>query len=98
MSNELLRSNNYILFTFASTSHALKAEQLLRSHQASFLVIPTLREISSSCGLSIKIAPIDLLDYHNYLNSKEVIIAGTYQVTIEDQKKRVEKILLPQDK
>ncbi|WP_061214749.1 DUF3343 domain-containing protein [Syntrophomonas wolfei] len=92
MSNELLRSNNYALLTFASTSHALKAEKLLKSRQADFLVIPTLREISTSCGLSIKIAPTNLPDYYNYLSSKKVHIEGTYQVAKEGKKNRVEQI------
>ncbi|MDD2509755.1 MAG: DUF3343 domain-containing protein [Syntrophomonas sp.] len=92
MSNELLRSNNYALLTFAATSHALKAEKLLKSRQADFLVIPTLREISTSCGLSIKIAPVNLLDYYNYLSGNKIHIEGTYQVVKEGKKNRVEQI------
>ncbi len=92
MSNELLRSNNYALLTFASTSHALKAEKLLKSRQADFLVIPTLREISTSCGLSIKVAPANLPDYYNYLSGNKVLIEGTYQVAKEGKKNRVEQI------
>jgi len=60
MDNSLLNLTEFYLFTFVSTSNALKAESILKEQSFDFIVIPTLREISSSCGLSIKVRPADV--------------------------------------
>lgn len=44
----------YYLITFSST-HAAIATQKYLNGKLSFQVMPTLREISSSCGISLKI-------------------------------------------
>lgn len=55
MEKELVLLNNYGLFTFNTTSQALKAEKIFKERNEEILVIPTLREISASCGLSVKV-------------------------------------------
>jgi len=57
MSNGLLKLKEYGLFTFISTAQALKAERVLKDQGMDHLMIPTPREISTSCGLSIKVLP-----------------------------------------
>lgn len=45
----------YYLFTFDSTHCAIQAQKLLRN--LNVVMMPTLREISASCGISLKVQP-----------------------------------------
>lgn len=92
MGTELFQSNNYCVFTFAATAHALKAEKVLKNLEADFLVIPTLREISTSCGLSVKLSPENLNRYFNNLAENRVTVVGVYQVEKEGKKNRIKKL------
>lgn len=71
---------HYGLITFATTSHALKAEKVLQKTQFKFIIIPTLREISASCGLSIKFRLEDQDLLYETLNRERVPVEGSYQV------------------
>ncbi len=44
----------YFLITFSSTHAAIAAQKFLKD-KIHFYVMPTLREISNSCGISLKI-------------------------------------------
>lgn len=92
MNTNLLDHSSFCLFTFSSTSQALKAEKVLKSFQADFLLIPTLREISASCGLSVRFAPENLEHYFHELLENEVSIEGVYHVEKEGKKKQIQKI------
>lgn len=46
----------YYLITFANTNTAMAAQKGLKG-KLDFHIMPTLREISGSCGISIKIQP-----------------------------------------
>ena len=91
LNKQLISTKNYCLFTFASTSQALKAEKVLKNNEAEFLVMPTLREISTSCGLSVKIAPENFEDYYNILLENKVIMAGVFQVEKEGNKNHINR-------
>ena len=91
MSNNLVKSDVYCIFTFAATAHALKAEKVLKDADAEFIIIPTLREISTSCGLSVKIDPAHLDMYHNTLKNNGVNIESVYHVEKHGKKNIVEK-------
>ena len=45
----------YYLFTFDSTHYAIHAQKLLKDLEP--VIMPTLREISASCGISLKVQP-----------------------------------------
>lgn len=92
MHKELINMNEFYLFTFISTSHALKAEKVLKKVEGEYIMIPTLREISSSCGLSIKIAPPFLKEYQELFKENKVALDGTYYVTKEQGKNLVRKL------
>ncbi len=80
MERDLFSEGNYGLFTFNTTSHALKAEKVLKNCKENILVIPTLREISASCGLSIKVHLHDLDRLREILQAGKVQIEGIYKV------------------
>ena len=45
----------YTVFTFVSTHHALKAEQVLKQEKLKSMIIPVPRKVSSLCGLAIRV-------------------------------------------
>lgn len=94
MASELLYSDSYCVLTFAATSHALKAEKVLKKLEADFLIIPTLREISTSCGLSVKLSPANLDRYFADLINNRVAVEGIYQVKKEGKKNWIKKLEL----
>jgi hypothetical protein len=48
---------SFHIFTFISTHHVLKAEKLLLGAGIKHEIIPTPKDISSDCGMSIRINP-----------------------------------------
>jgi len=86
MDNSLLNVKEFCLFTFISTSNALKAEGVLKKEPADFIIIPTLREISSSCGLSIKVRPDNVEAYKQMLIENNVAIEKIFYVSKEQNK------------
>ena len=55
----------YYLITFSSTHAAIAAQKYIEG-KINFHVMPTLREISSSCGISLKVesAPYEIIREH----------------------------------
>lgn len=49
----------YYLYTFESTHGAISSHKLLKEHMEA-IIMPILREISASCGMSVKVSPEDL--------------------------------------
>jgi hypothetical protein len=88
----LLKLKDYGVFTFISTSHALKAERVLKNASADFLMMPTPREISTSCGLAIKVAEDGIGLSHEILNSNRVEIDGVYRVRTINGKTQTERL------
>lgn len=91
MDSSLFDIAEFYLYTFVSTSNALKAEKVLKDQQADFLMIPTLREISSSCGLSIKFRPEHVEDYRLLLQENKVVVEKIYHVNKVQKKYRIEE-------
>lgn len=92
MGNSLFKLNDYAIFTFKSTTQALKAERILKNDSAEFLMIPTPRKISASCGLAVK-AELDQLEpYNEILSSNGVEIDGVYRMNTVDGKTYAERI------
>jgi len=92
MGKELLKLKDYSVFTFGSTSQALKAERVLKVAAADFLIMPTPREISTSCGLAVKVAPADQGSCHHLLLSHNVQVESVYRVAEKDGKTRSERV------
>ncbi len=53
-----MRKDRYYTLTFPSTHDAMTAERALRD-QLPLAVMPTLRQISASCGISLRIEEAD---------------------------------------
>jgi len=92
MVSQLLTLDDYCVFTFSTTSYALKAEKELKNAEAEFIIMPTLREISSSCGLSVKIHPDARENTQQTLTVSGVPIESIYFVHKQGKHNEVTKL------
>lgn len=92
----LIKLNDYCVVTFASTSGALKGEKLMKAANREFVIMPTPREITTSCGLSFKIRPGDAEESCQVLREGGVEISGVYHLTREGNKKIITPLHLEQ--
>ncbi len=97
MSSNLIEIRDYGIITFESTSYALKAEKVMKKMEKDFMIIPTPREISTSCGLAMKFAPDCLEEYLQILARERVPVKMVYSIEEQDKKKKLRQISLPQD-
>lgn len=49
---------NYLILVFESTHRVLKAEKILLDKKVKFEIITTPKDISSDCGMAIRINPL----------------------------------------
>jgi len=80
MNSNIFSSKRFGVITFDTTSQALKAEKLLQSTEYTFVMIPTPREISASCGLAVKTLPEVVVEVQENLLKVGIIISGVYQL------------------
>lgn len=64
----------YTILTFANTHNVLKAEKLLLSRGVSLEIIPTPRDISSDCGMAIRLktGTLSVQQLNTILDDKKV--------------------------
>lgn len=87
-----MRKEDYGVVTFKSTSHAIKGESVFKDEGIKFKTIPTPREITSSCGLSIRFSLDDINIVEEFIESKDLAINGIYKMSKVGMKYTVEKI------
>ncbi|MCR2044383.1 DUF3343 domain-containing protein [Anaerosalibacter massiliensis] len=80
------------ILTFESTHHAIEGEKLFKSIGLDFKTIPTPREITSSCGLSIKFYLKDINKIKEIINKNKLAIKGIYKFWKENGRNHIEKI------
>lgn len=88
-----MKKEVYGLVTFESTSHAIKGEKIFKEMDISIKIIPTLREITASCGLSIRFHLEDLEKIKKGIEEYDLAIKGIYKFYKESGKYNVEKIM-----
>lgn len=91
MLKELFRAKNYVLLVFPSTHHALEAESLLQG-KVEFVTIPTPRDISASCGLSLKISLQARPAAQELLKANQAMDYNIYLIDQEQQPKVITKL------
>jgi hypothetical protein len=81
-----------LIISFESTNFAMQTEAYLKNIEIKMQIMPTPREITLSCGLSIKTS-VDNLTKIRELVDKEIIkIKGIYMLIYDDIEKKIEKI------
>jgi len=89
---DIISLSDYCVVVFPSTSQALKAEKVLKSVEAEFVMMPTPREISTSCGLAVKFRPQKTDEYCQVLAESQVLIEGVYHISRDGKRAAVVKI------
>lgn len=81
-------STNEIVATFENTHHALRFEKSLKENQIKLTVMPVPREVSASCGLSVKFSIEDFENVKALTSDNEILVKRYYEILIEDGKRR----------
>lgn len=68
------------VITFDSTHHAIRGEKFLKESGLTIRTIPTPREISASCGLSIKFDIDNLENVKEIISINNLVIKGIYEI------------------
>ncbi|WP_101773888.1 DUF3343 domain-containing protein [Peptostreptococcus faecalis] len=85
--------NDFYLISFNSTHHAIRTEKLLKEAGLKFLTLPTPREITASCGLSIKFEYEEIDKVNAIMSENNLDRRGIFHITKdEDGKKNAVKI------
>lgn len=84
--------NKYYVIAFDSTHHAIKGEKILKDMKLEIRTIPTPREITASCGLSIKFSADNLSQVRHVIKNNELSIKGIYEIIIEESGRATQKI------
>lgn len=75
---------DYFLFAFDSTTGAIGAQKLLAGLDA--VVMPTLREITAGCGISLRLSPNRAEDAMKLLSASEITGWQLYSVQRENER------------
>lgn len=84
--------NEFGILTFQSTHHAMRAEKVLESEGIKIKTIPTPRDISLSCGLSIRVSVEDIDTIKGLMKNSILEYKGLYYLSTGDGQRRLEKL------
>ena len=86
--------NEMYVVTFNSTHYAIKFEKILKDADIKMMMIPSPREITASCGLSIKFDQSDVEKVTKHIEESHVDIYGIFKLTkiAGEKEKQVQKI------
>lgn len=82
----------YLIVTFTSTNFAMQAENVLKSAEIKHQIIPTPRQITLSCGLSIMLSIENLGEIKELIYSKKIINKSIYRVSSLGKEKTLDEI------
>ena len=88
-----MRNEDFGVVTFESTHHAINGEKIFKEYDIIFKTIPTPREISLSCGLSIRFNLNDVDRVIELYYNNTLAIKGVYSFTNEDMVRKMTKIV-----
>ena len=87
-----MQKREYALITFKSTHYAIQAEEALEEEDMDFKTIPTPREVSHSCGLSILTSVDDIEKIKKVIEEGKISIDGFYRFTKDGSNSKAEVI------
>lgn len=83
------KTEEFNLISFESTHMAIKSEKLLKEINLDIRIIPVPREITSSCGLSLRINPLDYKEAKEILDKNKIEFSGCYLIKKTGFKKEI---------
>ncbi len=85
--------NEMYIISFNSTHHAIRTDKLLNEENIKSTTLPTPREITASCGISIRFLLENLENIKEIVKDNKIEIKGIYKISKNlDGKKEVEVI------
>lgn len=87
------RDNTFLILTFDSTHHAMRAEDVLKENELSIKTIPTPRDITLSCGLAIRANILDKDKIIYLYNEKKLDFKNLYEISILNNERFLKKII-----
>lgn len=85
--------NEYLIVTFESSNFAMQAEAFFKQHERACQIMPTPREITLSCGLSIRALPEDIGFIEDGVELKSIRVKAVYKCNGSASNRQLEKIL-----
>lgn len=85
--------NEMYIVSFSSTHHAIRTDKLLGENGIKSTTLPTPREITASCGISIRFSYEDMEKVVSLLEENSIEYKGIYNISrLENGNKDVKKI------
>lgn len=85
--------NEMYIVAFNSTHHAIRTDKLLNENNIKVTTLPTPREISSSCGISVRFLKDDIDKIEDIIESNEILYNGIFKIErLEGGRKEVTKL------
>ena len=84
--------DEYYFLSFDSTNYALQAESYFKKNNFNITIIPTPREVTQSCGLSIKFNDSCVNTIKRAIDGINIKTKGIYFLKKENGKPKIEKI------
>ncbi|MGL5711868.1 MAG: DUF3343 domain-containing protein [Paraclostridium sp.] len=85
--------NEMYIVAFNSTHHAIRTDKLLNENNMKVTTLPTPREISSSCGISVRFLKEDIDKVTEIIENNEILYHGIFKIErLEGFKKEVTKL------
>ncbi|QCX33609.1 DUF3343 domain-containing protein [Caloramator sp. E03] len=84
--------NEYGLITFESVNFAMQAEAVLKGENIYHQIIPTPREITLSCGLSIRFSVDNVNNIKTLVNENRIKIKKIYIVKGTGNNRTIESL------
>lgn len=88
-----MRNEEFGVVTFKSTHHAIKGESIFKENGIPFKTIPTPREITLSCGLSLRFNLEDINKVIELIENDTLAINGVYKFEKNGISSIVKKII-----
>lgn len=85
--------NEMYIVSFSSTHHAIRTDKIFGERGIKCTTLPTPREITASCGISIRFSYEDIEVVNNLLEKNSIEYKGIYNISkLENGLKEVKKI------
>ena len=85
--------NEMYIVSFNSTHQAIKCDKTFAKNNIDYAVLPTPREITQSCGISVKFSIDNIENVKKIMAENEIEYKGIFKIVkLEGGKKHVEEI------
>ena len=85
--------NEMYIISFNSTHHAIRTDKLLNEADIKSTTLPTPREITASCGISIRFLLDNLENIKDIVRSNKIEIKGIYKISKNLEGKKVVEVI-----